>query len=154
MNTFWIAKVSEFNFRTSFFIKHLTKIKWPTKNSQYHFKKKKKIKREKILYRKILNDLPAGYKNLHQIVVYWPLTESSIKRCTSVNKRKKKRKKVDVMKEYRQVLTAVELVGDRKARVRDSLQTEGCGPQRPPVEQPQTRCEGMLLWSGERVGLI
>ena len=42
--------------------------------------------------------------------------------CTSVNKRKKKRKQVGVMKEYRQMLAAVELVGDRKARVRSSLQ--------------------------------
>ena len=45
-----------------------------------------------------------------------------------------------VMKEYRQVPSAVELVRDRKARVRASLQTEGCEPQRPPVEQPQIRC--------------
>ena len=54
-------------------------------------------------------------------------------RCTGVNKR---RKQVGVMKKYRQV----ELVEDRKARVRASLQTEGCGPQRPPVEQLQPRC--------------
>ncbi len=33
-----------------------------------------------------------------------------------------------VMKEYRQVPVAVERVGDGKARVRASLQTEGCGP--------------------------
>ena len=61
-------------------------------------------------------------------------------RCTCVNKRKKKRKQVDIMKDYRQVPAAVELVGYRKARVRASLQTEGCGPQRPPVEQPRPRC--------------
>ena len=52
-------------------------------------------------------------------------------RCTCV----KKRKQVGVMKEYRQMLVAVELIGDRKARVRASLQIEGCGP-----EQPQPRC--------------
>ena len=46
-------------------------------------------------------------------------------RCTCVNKRKKKRKQVGVMKEYRQVPAAVELVRDRKATVRASLQTEG-----------------------------
>ena len=45
-----------------------------------------------------------------------------------------------VMKEYRQVPAAVELVGDRKAKVRASLQNEGCDPQRSPVEQPQPRC--------------
>ena len=61
-------------------------------------------------------------------------------RCTCVNKRKKKRKQVGVRKEYWQVPAAVELVGDRKARVRTSLQTESCGPQWPPVEQPQPRC--------------
>ena len=45
-----------------------------------------------------------------------------------------------VMKEYRQVPAAVKLVGDRKARVRASLQTEGCGPQRPPGEPLPSRC--------------
>ena len=75
-------------------------------------------------------------KNGPQNVIYWPLTEPSIKRCTCVNKRKKKRKQVGVMKEYRQLLAAVELVGDRKA----SLQTKSCDLQRPPVEQPQPRC--------------
>ena len=51
-------------------------------------------------------------------------------RCTCVNKRKKKRKLAGVMKEYRLVPVAVELVGDRKVRVRASLQTE----------QPQPEC--------------
>ena len=36
-------------------------------------------------------------------------------RCTCVNKREKKQKEVGVMKEYRQMLVAVESVGDRKA---------------------------------------
>ena len=67
------------------------------------------------------------------------MTEPSIKKCTSVNKRKKKRNQVVIMKEYRQVPAAVELVGYRKARVRASLPTEGCGPQRPLVEQHQPR---------------
>ena len=61
-------------------------------------------------------------------------------RCICVSKRKKKRKQVGVMKEYREALAAVELVGDRKARLRASLQTEDCGPQRTLVEQPQPRC--------------
>ena len=60
-------------------------------------------------------------------------------RCTCVNKRKKW-KQVGVMKEYRQVPAAVESVGNKKARVKGRLQTEGCGPQRTPVEQPQPRC--------------
>ena len=42
-------------------------------------------------------------------------------RCTCINKRKKKRKQVGIMKEYRQMLVAVELVGHRKPA---SLQTE------------------------------
>ena len=46
--------------------------------------------------------------------VYCSLTEPSIKRCTCVNKQKK-RKQVDVMKEYRQVPAAVDLVGSREA---------------------------------------
>ena len=54
-------------------------------------------------------------------------------RCTCVNKQKKKRKQVDIMKEYRQMPAAVESVGPRKARVRASL-------QRPPVEKFQPRC--------------
>ena len=45
-------------------------------------------------------------------------------RCTCVNKQKKKRKQVDVMKEYMQMLSAVESFGDRKSWVRTSLQTE------------------------------
>ena len=52
---------------------------------------------------------------------------------------------MSVMKEYRQMPAAVESVGDRKARLRVSLQTEGCGPQRPPVEQTQPRC-GRSAW--------
>ena len=44
-------------------------------------------------------------------------------RWTRVNKRKKKRKQVGVMK-YRQMPAAVDSVGSRKARVRTSLQTE------------------------------
>ena len=75
-------------------------------------------------------------------VIYWLLTEPSIKRCTCV----KKRNQVDIMKEYRQVPAAVELVGDRNAWVRASLQTEGCGPRRPPVEQLQPRCRRSAAW--------
>ena len=57
-------------------------------------------------------------------------------RCTCVNKRKKKRKQAGIKKEYRRVPVAVELVGDRKVRVRTSLQNEDCAS----VEQPQPRC--------------
>ena len=63
-------------------------------------------------------------------------------RCTCVNKRKQ----VSVMKEYRQVRAAVELVDDRKARVRASLQTEVCGSQRTLVEPPQPRCGRSAKW--------
>ena len=50
-------------------------------------------------------------------------------KCTCVKKQKKKkqekkRKQVGIMKEYRQVLAAVESVGDRKATVRISFQPE------------------------------
>ena len=45
-----------------------------------------------------------------------------------------------------QVPAAVELVEDRKARVSASLQTECCGPQRPPVEQIQSRCGRSAKW--------
>ena len=45
-------------------------------------------------------------------------------KCTCVNKRKKKRKQVDVMKEYRLMPAAIESVGDRKGTVRTSLETE------------------------------
>ena len=47
---------------------------------------------------------------------------------------------MDVMKEYRQMPAAVELDGDKKARVRASFQIQGCGPLRPSIEQPQPRC--------------
>ena len=50
------------------------------------------------------------------------------------------------MKEYRQVPAAVELVGYKKARVSARLQTEGCCPQRSPVEQPQPRCRRSAKW--------
>ena len=43
-----------------------------------------------------------------------------------------------IMKEYRQVPAVVELVGDRKARVRTSLQD----------------AKEVLLWSGEEIGSI
>ena len=66
-------------------------------------------------------------------------------RCTCVNKRKKKRKQWDVMKEYRQMPAAVESVGDRKTRVRASLQIEN-SPQQLPVEQPQPRCGRSAKW--------
>ena len=52
---------------------------------------------------------------------------------------------MDVMKEYRQMPAAVDSCLDTKARVRASLQTEACGPQRTPVEQPQPRC-GSAMW--------
>ena len=39
---------------------------------------------------------------------------------------------------------AVELVGDRKARVRTSLQTEGCGSQRPRLSNPNQDAEEVL----------
>ena len=87
-------------------------------------------------------------------VIYWPLTEPSIKRCTCVNKRKKKRKQVGVMKEYRQVPAAVELVEDRNARVRISLQTEGCGHQRPSVEKPKPWCRRSAAMDKRKVGSI
>ena len=71
-------------------------------------------------------------------------------RCTCVNKRKKKQKQVGVMEEYRQVPAAVELVGDRKARVRTSLQIENapecCDPLQPPFEQPQPRYGRRARW--------
>ena len=67
-------------------------------------------------------------------------------RCTCVIKRKKKRTQVRVMKEYWQVPAAVELDGYRKVRVMESLQTDGCGPQWPPVEQPQPRCGRSAKW--------
>ena len=84
--------------------------------------------------------------DIHTYVIYWPLTEPSIKKCTFVNKRKKKRKQVGVMKEYRQVPAAVELVRNRKARVRASLQTKGCGPQWPLVEELWPRCRRSNKW--------
>ena len=92
--------------------------------------------------------LPAGpqgyitYRHRAVVVIYWPSTEPSIKICTCVDKWKKKRKQVGVMKEYRQVPAAVDLVGDRKASVRASL------------SNPNQDAEEVLLWSGEEVGSI
>ena len=74
--------------------------------------------------------------------------------CTCVNKGKKKRKQVGVMKEYRQVTAAVDFVGERHARVRVSLQTEGCGPRQPPVEQPQPRCRRSAAMVKRRTWVI
>ena len=70
------------------------------------------------------------------IVIYWSLTEPSIKRYTRVNKRMKKRVQLGVMKEYRQMPAAVELVQEGQSK--DQL--ADCGPQRPSVEQPKSRC--------------
>ena len=66
-------------------------------------------------------------------------------RYTCVNKRLKKRKQVGLMKEYGQMPAAVELVGNRKARAWVTLQTEGCGPQRSPVEQHHPRSAKWVL---------
>ena len=68
-----------------------------------------------------------------------PLDRAINQRCTYVNKPKKKLKQMGIIKEYRQVPTAVARVGDRKAKVRDSLQIEGCGPQRPPDWETQAK---------------
>ena len=97
---------------------------------------------------------PAYDIKLHLImrIQYWrscyilTLDWAVNQRCTCVNKQKKKPKQVGVMKEYRQMLAAVKLVGDRKVRVRACLQTEGCGSQRPPVEQLQPRCRRSAKW--------
>ena len=49
------------------------------------------------------------------------------------------------MKEYRQVPEAAELVGVRKARVRISLQTEGCALSDPRLSNPSQDAEEVLL---------
>ena len=49
-----------------------------------------------------------------------------------------------VMKEYRQGSTAVESVGDRKARVRASLQTEGWGLSESRLSNPRQDAEEVL----------
>ena len=65
-------------------------------------------------------------------------------RCTCVNKRKKKRK----MKVYRQMPAAVEAVGGRKVSHLADWERPAVGniPQRPPVEQPQSRCGRSSKW--------
>ncbi len=78
-------------------------------------------------------------------VIYGPSTELSIKRCTCVNKQKKNRKQVGVMKEYRQVPVAVERVGDMKTRVRASDSW---------LSNSSQDVEEVLLWSREEVGSI
>ena len=69
-------------------------------------------------------------------------------RCTCVNKRKKKRQQMGVMKEYRQMLVAVESVSDKKAsQLADwERHAEGCCSQRTPVEQPQPRRGRSAKW--------
>ena len=64
--------------------------------------------------------------HFHMYCCILTLDRADNQRCTCVNKRKKKRKQVGIMKEYRQVPVAFELVGDWNARVRARLQTEGC----------------------------
>ena len=80
--------------------------------------------------------------NLFSFYCYILILDRTVnQRSTCVNKWKKKWKQVGVMKEYRQVLVAVELVGHRKARVRANLQTEGCGHQ-----QHKPRCRRSAKW--------
>ena len=69
-------------------------------------------------------------------VIYWPSTEPSIKRCTSVNNPKKQ---VGFKKEYRQGARGRQLVGDRNAKVRTSLQRAGPWVTHGWATQP--RCE-------------
>ena len=59
------------------------------------------------------------------VCVILTLDRAVNQRCTCVNKPKKMRKQVSVIKEYWQVPVAVELFGCREACVRASLLTEG-----------------------------
>ena len=90
--------------------------------------------------------MDLALNNLQRLILLYILTldRAVNQRCTCVNKQKKRRKQVGVMKEYRQMLVAIESVGDRKARVKTP--PEGCCLQRPPVEQPQPRCRRSAKW--------
>ena len=89
-------------------------------------------------------DIWTAYLRRTELCYILTLDQAVNQRCSRVNKRKKKRNQVGVIKEYRQMPAAVESVGQEgqsENQLADWERPAGCcGPQRPPVEQPQARC--------------
>ena len=82
----------------------------------------------------------ADQKKFTWIVIYWPSTELSIKRCTCVNKPKKSRSRWALRKNIDRVPAAVGQL-ETGCQSENQLADWGlCGPQWPPVEQPKPRC--------------
>ena len=75
-------------------------------------------------------------------------------RCTCVNKRKKKRKQVFLMKEYKQVPAAVELVGAGRLEGGPVCRMRAVALSDPRLSNPSQDAEGELLWSIEEDGSI
>ena len=77
----------------------------------------------RIWQRATVHCFDTEFFQIYTLVIYWPLTEPSIRDAPVQISGRKKRKQVGVMKEYRLVPVAVLFAGDRKARVRASWQT-------------------------------
>ena len=98
-----------------------------------------------------LTEVPAV---VGESVIYWASTETSIKRCTCVNKRKNSRSMLMWDNNITRCPGRLESVGDRMP-VWEQLADWGlCGPQWPMVEQPSQDEKEVLLWSKKNLESI
>ena len=89
---------------------------------------------------------------LNSLVIYWPSTEPSIKRCTCVNKRKNSGSRWTNDNYITRCSRRFEPVGvswRQDAEARASGRQKALGPQWPTVEQPKQDEEELLVWSEE-----
>ena len=103
-----------------------------------------------MLYKGVNNAAHPPDTNTNSIksVTYWPSTESSIKRCTYVNKRKNSVSRWTLNKNITRTQTAwVSWTQDAELRAIGRLRA--LGSQWPTVEQPSQDEKEVLLWSEE-----
>ena len=75
------------------------------------------------------------------IVIYWPLTEPSIKRCTCVNKRENSGSRCTLDNNITRCTDGSSQLETRCQRENQIADWGLCGPQWPTVEQPKARWE-------------
>ena len=93
------------------------------------------------------------YGACHKCVIYWPLTEPSIKRCTCVNKRKNSGSRWTLGNDITRY-PAVRVRWRQDAEVRTSLQTEGFAALSDPwLSNPSQDAKEVLLWLRKNLGL-
>ena len=85
-------------------------------------------------------------------VIYWPWTESSIKRCTHVNKRKKSGSRWALEYNITRCPSGLRQL-ETGYLSENQLQTEGFGPLvTPRLSNPSQDAKKVLLWSRKNLG--